>query len=66
MLQRLISALAGASQSATGLSDQLRRIAASPAPAPSHNGGRRRTVAQDQRRASKQRAICRAKRLGHH
>jgi len=71
MLQRLIStssiasAIAAATLASGALSDELRRISA-PAPTATRNGGRRSTVAQDKRRARKQRATWRAKRLGHH
>ncbi|MDI5890642.1 hypothetical protein [Halomonas rhizosphaerae] len=59
MLQKIAAAL-GASFS----SDLMRQLKG-PAPAPTRNGGRHRTVAQDQRRAAKRRATRRAKRLGH-
>ncbi|MFW6344720.1 MAG: hypothetical protein ACOC0M_00090 [Halomonas sp.] len=65
MIAHLISAIVQATGATTALSDELRRLASSPAPAPTRNGGRHRTVAHQQRQAAKRRATRRAKRLGH-
>ncbi|WFM72917.1 hypothetical protein [Halomonas sp. CKK8] len=66
MLQRIAAALAmGAAASAPSLTRHIDALAIGPEQAPTRNGGRHRTVAQDQRRAAKRRATRRAKRLGH-
>lgn len=66
MSRRLITALGMASLATSGLAESLRSISADSAPAPTRNGGQRRTVAQAKRRAAKSRNVRRAKRLGHY
>ncbi len=63
MITHLATALGLAG--ASSFNSDMMRLFSGPAPAPTRNGGRRGSVAQDQRRAAKRRATRRAKRLGH-
>lgn len=67
MITHLATALGlAAVGSASRVTRHIDALAIGPDQAPTRNGGRHRTVAQDQRRAAKCRATRRAKRLGHH